>query len=152
MPLRMAITKSTAQGETMVVDISQWNPVSGEIMHDSIKEMTELADAALTLGDSRMMEMNTRMLEAYELEKYFEPATWARVVCILDILAGRQSAETVARRWYSEVEETEALAAARQAHMQEQNGVVDTMCSVCHEHNGYHTSVCSAGIEITKGK
>lgn len=116
MPLRLAITKSTAQGETMVVDISQWNPVTGLMVHTSIEEMTALANAALALADVRMMDMNTRMLEAYALEQYFEPAIWARVVCVLDILAGRQTADTVARRWYSEVEETQALAAAREAH------------------------------------
>ncbi len=105
MPIRMAITKSTAQGEQFVVDVCQWNPVTGEIVHDDVSEMTRLADEMLRLGDMRLVEMNTRMLEAYNLEKYFDPATWSRVVSILDVLCGRQSADTIARRWQSEVEE-----------------------------------------------
>lgn len=122
MPIRFAITKATGQGEQFVVDLCQWNPVTGEIVHEDISEMTRLADEALQLSDYRLMEMNTRMLEAYNLEKYFDPATWSRVVCILDILAGRQSVDTVARRWQSEVEETQALEALRAA---QGNGVMN---------------------------
>lgn len=116
MPLRMAITKQTAQGEQFVVDVCQWNPVTGEICHENMDELTQLADEALKLGDCRVLEMNTRMLEAYALEQYFTPAVWARVIAILDIFAGRQTADTVARRWQSEREETEELEQARMQH------------------------------------
>lgn len=109
----MAITKATANGEQFVVDVCQWNPVTGDMVHDSVAEMTELAEGMLKLGDLRLLDMNTRMLEAYNLEKYFDPVTWARVVSILDILAGRQTAHTVVQRWQSEIEETAELEAGR---------------------------------------
>lgn len=112
MPLRMAITKSTAQGEQFVVDVCQWNPVTGELLH-TVGEMQAMGEEALRLGDARLLEMNARMLEAYNLEKYFSPETWSKIIDILDILSGRQSVDLVSRRWQSTVEENEELARIR---------------------------------------
>jgi len=117
MPVRMALTKATGQGEQIVIDVCQWNPVTGEIVHPRVADMQALFDEVLAQADVRLMEMNTRMLEAYGLETYFAPAIWSKIVALLDILAGRQDAGTVARRWQSEVEENAALEAGRlQAH------------------------------------
>jgi hypothetical protein len=113
MPIRFAISKSTAQGESFAVDITQQNTVTGEIVHNSVAEMTAMVDEAFKLADVRLLEMNTRMLEAYGLEQYFTGPEWVKVVAILDILSGRQTADTVARRWQSEIEETAALEEGR---------------------------------------
>lgn len=113
MPIRFAISKSTAQGESFAVDITQQNTVTGEIVHSTVAEMTEMVDEAFKLADVRLLEMNTRMLEAYGLERYFTGPQWVKVVAILDILSGRQTADTVARRWQSEIEETAALEEGR---------------------------------------
>ena len=118
MPLRMAITKASGQGEQLVVDVCQWNPVTGDLLH-TVDEMSELFEQALAFADVRLQEMNLRHLEAYDLEKYFDVQIWQRVMAILDILAGRQTAQTVAQRWHSEVEETQALADCRQQHYNE---------------------------------
>ena len=120
MPVRMAVTKVSGQGEQLVIDVSQWNGVTGEIVHKDMSEMSSLLDEALALADLRVQEMKLRMLEAYNLEVYFKPETWQRVVSILDILAGRQSADTVLRRWQSEVEETADLEAGRLAAYKQQ--------------------------------
>lgn len=114
MPVRMAITKTTGQGEQFVVDVCQWNPVTGEVLHN-VSELTELANNALSLADLRLLEMNTRMLEAYSLEKYCQPATWAKILSILEVMCGRVTVDTVARRWQSEIEETAELEAGRAA-------------------------------------
>ena len=115
MPLRMAITKASGQGEQLVVDVCQWNPVTGDLLH-TVDEMSTLFEQALAFADIRLQEMNLRHLEAYELEKYFDVQIWQRVMAILDILAGRQTAQTVSQRWHSEVEETQALAQQRQQY------------------------------------
>ena len=115
----MAITKASGQGEQLVVDVCQWNPVTGALLHN-IDEMSKLFEQALGFADIRLQEMNLRHLEAYELEKYFDQQTWQRVTAILDILAGRQSAQDVAHRWHSEVEETQALAEQRQEYYNSQ--------------------------------
>jgi len=109
----MALTKATGQGEQIVIDVCQWNPVTGDIVHPEVADMQALFDEVLAQADVRLMDMNTRMLEAYELEQYFHPGVWSKVVALLDILAGRQDAGTVARRWQSEVEENAALEAGR---------------------------------------
>jgi hypothetical protein len=113
MPIRFALTKSTAQGESFAVDMTQVNPVTGEVVHQTVAEMAEMVDEAFKLADIRLLEMNTRMLEAYGLEQYFTGPQWVKVVAILDILSGRQTADTVARRWQSEREETAALESLR---------------------------------------
>jgi hypothetical protein len=107
----MAITKQTANGEQFVVDVCQWNPVTGAVMHKDVSEMSELADACLQLADARSMEMHTRMLEAYSLREYCTPEVWYKIQSVLDIIAGNIRADTVARRWQSEIEESAELAA-----------------------------------------
>lgn len=113
MPLRFAVTKSTGQGEQLVIDVCQWNPVTGEIVHETVDEMQKVLEHAMKFSDIRMMEMNMRHLEASRLDKYFDDQTWQKVVSILDILSGRQNAAQVALRWHSEIEETQDLEAAR---------------------------------------
>ena len=115
MPLRFAITKATGQGEQFVIDICQWNPVTGDIVHLDINDMSKELDEAFRFADTRLLEMNTRMLEAYHFEEYFDTATWQKVVAILDILAGRQTAAIVRQRWDATQEENEALAKQREA-------------------------------------
>lgn len=112
MPARFAITKSTAQGETMVTDICQWNPVTGEICH-SIDEMTAMADEVLKLSDMRLLEMNTRVLEAESLEQYCTPEEWGKILSVIDVMCGRMSADLVKRRWQSALEETAELELGR---------------------------------------
>lgn len=112
MPLRFAITKTTSQGETMVTDVCQWNPVTGEVLH-SVDEMTQMADEALKMSDVRLLEQHTRMLEAYQLEQYCTVEEWSKIVSILDILCGNQTPDMVRRRWQSAREETAELEAGR---------------------------------------
>jgi len=115
MPVRMAITKQSGQGEQLVIDVCQWNPVTGELVHDGVQEMEDLLSECLETADTRMHEMNMRMLHAYSFESYFEPGTWQQVVAVLDVLAGRQSPANVKHRWDSIKEENADLEAARQA-------------------------------------
>ena len=117
MPVRMAITKQSGQGEQLVIDVCQWNPVTGDIIHDNVSEMTELMDECLLTADERMHEMNMRMLHAYHFEEYFTPGVWQQVVAVLDVLAGRQSPAMVVSRWDSIKEENADLAAAREANV-----------------------------------
>jgi len=111
--IRYVITKSTAQGEQLTVEVAQCNPVTGETEHTR-EEVAELVDDAVAHADMRMIDMNLKMLEAYELEKHFDPHTWNKVISILDILAGRQTAAMVVQRWEASIEETQALADLRQ--------------------------------------
>ncbi len=113
MPLRMAITKVSGQGEQLVVDVCQWNPVTGEIEHATIDEMSALFNQALQLADIRLYEMNMRTLEARGLKQYFLPEIWSRITCIFDIISGQVDVQTVVNRWQSEKEETEALEQGR---------------------------------------
>ncbi len=108
MPYRYVITKASGQGEQITSEIAQCHPVTGDVMHSEV-EMTRMIQHALKVSETRMSEMNINMLEAYELSKYFTPEIWQRVIAILDILAGRQSAAMVSARWQSEVEETRDL-------------------------------------------
>lgn len=122
MPVRFAITKNSGQGETMVTDVCQWNPVTGEILH-TVDEMLEIADEALKLVDMRTLQYHTRMLEAYSLEEYCTVEEWSRIVSILDIINGNQTADLVQRRWQSAREETEELELARiEARIEGRNG------------------------------
>jgi hypothetical protein len=125
MPVRLAVTKQTASGEQLVVDVCQWNPVTGDIIHEDISELTRLADECMKLGDIRSLEMHTRMLEAYNLKDYCTPEVWYRILSVLDILAGKVTADTVARRWQSEIEETAELESGRA------NALVNTRCGLC---------------------
>lgn len=135
MPLRMAITKVSGQGEQLVIDVAQWNPVTGIIMHTSMDEMKELFNQGLQFADDRLQDMNLRMLEAYKMEQFFDVATWQKVVSILDILAGRQNAAQVTQRWLDTAEEQAELEQMRaEAYAQ--------MCDSCGEQHGYHSRHC----------
>lgn len=138
MPLRMAITKVSGQGEQLVIDIAQWNPVTGAIAHADIAEMSELFNQALTFADIRLQDMNMRMLEAYSLRDYFDPESWMKVVAILDILAGRQDAATVKQRWDSTAEENRELATMRLAAFDSSsNGQHDNSSALSLERSEY---------------
>jgi hypothetical protein len=113
-PYRYVITKASGQGEQITAEVAQCDPVTGKVMHSDV-EMTKMLQHALSLTETRMAEMNVRMLEAYELSKYFSTDMWQRIKSILDILAGRQTAAMVANRWESEIEETRDLEAGRVA-------------------------------------
>lgn len=117
MPIRLNVVKQNGQGEQVVFDICQWNPVTGTIVHKTVADMQKLLDECLAFGDLRVMELNNRMFEAYQLAEYFEPSTWQRVIALFDILAGRQSAAMVKQRWDSIKEENAALAEGRQQHI-----------------------------------
>lgn len=120
----------TGQGEQMVVDCCQWNPVTGEIVHNSVEEMKILTNAMLQLSDERMIEMNARMLAVYDFEKYFTVETWSRVVSILDVLAGRVDPQQVIQRWEASREETEELEKGRREvyeQMQSEADVISAM-------------------------
>lgn len=116
MPVRFAITKVSGQGEQLVVDICQWNPVTGAIVHKDISEMQKLLDESLRFCDLRLEEMNLRMLEAYDFESYFEPGVWQQVCSVLEIIAGRQTASQVISRWKSIKEENADLQRIREEH------------------------------------
>ncbi len=126
MPVRIAIIRSTGQGEQFQADVCQWNPVTGDIMHESIEEMHKLTDDVFAISDVRLLEMNTRMLEAYNFERYFAPEVWSKVVSILDVLAGRMTPDSVIRLWESAVEETRDLELMRQRYQDSQ----DCICTV----------------------
>lgn len=132
MPIRMAITKVSGQGEQLVIDISQWNPVTGEIVHEDMGEMFLLQHEALQAADLRLQEMNLRHLEAYQLEKWCTPNEWQKIGDVLEILSGRVDAATVAHRWKSALEETAALEDGRLAYaiqqQKDQQDVYDEYC------------------------
>lgn len=123
MPLRMAVTKVSGQGEQIVIDVSQWNGVTGEMMHD-IAEMSALFNNAMDIADLRLFEMNNRMIEAYNFREYFKPEDWQKVAAILDILAGRADAQTVKQRIESAIEETRELEEMREAAYQEKQAAI----------------------------
>ena len=111
----MAITKVSGQGEQIVIDVSQWNGVTGEIVHQTVEEMSTLFNQAMDIADMRLLEMNMRTMEAYKLKDYFTPEAWQKVVSIFDILAGRQDISTVKQHWDDALEETRELEQMRQA-------------------------------------
>ena len=113
MPIRMALTKATGSGEQIVIDVCQWNPVTGEIIHKDIAEMSRLADSLLAFADFRLEEMNIRMLDSYELLRQLPSEYQFRFRELLDVLYGKMSAQTLTSRWQAIKEENEALAQAR---------------------------------------
>ncbi len=134
MSIRIVMTKQTAQGEQIQVDIPSWNPVTGAIEHTSITEMSEAFDEAMATVDMRSQEMHMRMLEAYNMREYCTSEVWTKLADLLDILSGKQSIDTVQRRWVSSIEETQALEEARQEAYNQQlleesnrtNGIYDS--------------------------
>jgi hypothetical protein len=131
MPIRAAITRVTGQGEQFVVDVCQWNPVTGEIMHADVDEMRTLANDMLQLSDIRMYEMNMRMFEAYGLEKHFDAGTWQKILQLLDILAGRTDIAQVLQRWEATREENAALEAGRKAAHEEAQRRYEEVAASC---------------------
>lgn len=116
MPVRIIVSKDCAAGESISVEVTQSNPVTGATMHTE-QEMKAIMERAITIVDDRMVEMNMRMLESKDFQRFFDAQTWQRFRQILEVIYGRMSVETLAHRWQSEREETAELEAARaQAH------------------------------------
>lgn len=120
MPVRQVIVKQIGHSEQLQIDVCQWNPVTGEIVHETMEEMNELIEQGFQVADSRTMEMQLRMLAASNIRQYFAPEVWSMVVSILDILAGRTSVDLVVQRWEAAKEETAELEATRLRAMEEQ--------------------------------
>jgi hypothetical protein len=116
MGIRMALTKQSAIGEQFVVDVGSWNPVTGELDYDSIDSMLEAAQSMLKLADVRTEEMHLRMLEGYNVRKYVTQDQWTKILDVLEVICGKQSMETVVRRWESALEETAELEQGRLEH------------------------------------
>jgi len=114
MPIRMALTKATGSGEQIVIDVCQWNPVTGDIVHPDVHEMAGLADNLLQFADVRMEEMNVRMLEAYELLRHLPDQYQFMFRELLDVLSGQISPQTLVARWQSIAEENAELERGRQ--------------------------------------
>lgn len=118
MLMRMAVTVATGQGEQAVIDIPSWNPVTGA-EQQNFDDMAGLLDKAFAAVDLRVKEMNTRMIEAYQLTELLPSQEQFRLQELLDVLAGRVSAATLRHRWQSVKEENEALANGRMQAQQE---------------------------------
>lgn len=120
MSVKMSVVRSTVQGEQIVFDILQCNAVTGEREYDSIADMHQAMEDALTFADMRVYEMRQRGIEGYALRQYCTPQEWQKVQDILDFMAGRQDLDLIQRRWQSQQEEQSALEEGRLAAMQEQ--------------------------------
>lgn len=118
---RIVITKSSAAGEQLTLQLTQCNEITGEPELDTNQFMEE-ADNLIKLADSRTQDMNLRHLEAYQLDKYFEPHIWYRVRAILGAIGGQQTVQSLAQRWEAEVEETKALEQGRLEAQAKGNG------------------------------
>ena len=112
MSLKMSLSKTTANGEQLTFVYNQANEVTGE-SEVGADQFMETADSIMTFADSRTQDMNLRHLEAYQLDRYFEPYVWYRVRAILGAIGGQQSIQSLAQRWESELEETQALERSR---------------------------------------
>lgn len=115
MPVRFAYTKVVGQ-EQFVVDIAQWNPVTGTQEHDNVDEMVGLLDACTKMIDIKAIEMQERVLEVEGMRQFCTAQEWMKIRSVLDIVAGRNTAHNVVRQWQAEKEENEALEQDRIAH------------------------------------
>ena len=123
--MRLSLIVSTGTGEQASIDSPNWNPVTGEMLV-TVDEQRAAFRMAFEEADYRRQQMAMRVLEVHQVRKFFSPEVWPRIVGIIDILAGRISAEDLIMRWLSEQEEQEALEQGRmealQAHL---NGSVN---------------------------
>lgn len=118
MPVRMIVSKDSAAGENISVEVNQINPVTGVQVHTE-DEMKKIMANSISILDDRMVEMNMRMLETENLQTYFDQQTWQRFRQLTEVIYGRMSVATLAHRWQSEREETAELEAVRaQAHQE----------------------------------
>ncbi len=118
---KMSLSKTTAAGEQLTFVLAQCNENTGESVMTDI-EFMDAANNVMTFSDLRMQEMNIRHLEAYQLDKYFEPAIWYRVRAILGVIGGQQTIQQLAQRWDAEVEETRAMEQGRLEALARSNG------------------------------
>ena len=111
---RLAVTKEMPGGGASTVDIPSWNPITGEL-HMSLDDMEATYQEANRILDARHREMVQRIVDVSGMRSYFSPAEWQKVVCLLDVIEGRQSALQVVQRWKAIEEENRELEATRQA-------------------------------------
>lgn len=120
MSVKMQVVVQTVQGEQIIIDVLQCNPITGEKEYSSVQDMHDAMNDALTLCDMRVYEMRQRGIAGYELQKSCPPEAWPYVLDILEFMGGRQDLDMISRRWQSRIEENEALQQIRLAALQEQ--------------------------------
>lgn len=118
-PMRLSMIVATGTGEQLSIDCPNWNPVTGEMIATQ-EAQKQAIQKAFEEADFRRQQMAMRVLEVNKFRSYFDGQTWMRIVGIIDILAGRISAEDLLMRWYSEAEETAELERIREDHLQAQ--------------------------------
>jgi len=101
--------------EQLSVDMPSWNPVTGEESDVTLKEMQERVNEGLNLLDERANVAAMRLLQAYDLIKFFPVEVQAMIIEVVDVLTGKADAEYVVKRWQASREETAELEAARAA-------------------------------------
>lgn len=108
-------------GETVTVDLFQWNPITGEMTGESLEELERAMQEVCAFADKRMYDLNMRMLNIrHKLRPYFPEEVWGKITQLLEVLAGRLDMETLIARWESIREENEELARNREMHAQRQ--------------------------------
>lgn len=125
MPLHMSIVKDIGGGESVTINISQVNPITGAVEYTQPGEMKTVFDSALDMVEERMQDMVTRIMETAQLRQYCSPDEWDKIVSVIDIIAGRVEAHTVARRWHDKIEENETLAQGREQAAKERQEAFD---------------------------
>jgi hypothetical protein len=113
MPVHMSVVKDIGGGESITINISQVNPVTGEVEYTDPGEMQKVFDEVLNMAEDRMQDMVARIMETAQLRQWCTPNEWDKIVSVVDIIAGRVEAHVVAKRWQSKQEENEALAEGR---------------------------------------
>ena len=117
-PIRLSITKQSAMGEQIQVDIPSWNPVTGEIVITTPDEVAKTVDQAFDIIDLRLQEMNMRTIEAHGLREFvtknFGGSVWQKIDEVLQVIYGRVDIRTLLARWESIIEENEALKKGRE--------------------------------------
>lgn len=118
MSLRYNIVKTTATGEQLIVDINQCNPITGAQDYTK-EELDALVEESIAFADARMIDMNMRMLEAYQLNQFMTEQELLKLKQVLEVLCGRMSPQQLLNRWQSAQEETAELEAGRLAYAQQ---------------------------------
>jgi hypothetical protein len=119
MPVHMSVVKDIGGGESITINISQVNPVTGEVEYTNPGEMKEVFDEVLEMAEDRMQDMVTRIMETAQLRQWCSPDEWDKIVSVVDIIAGRVEAHVVAKRWQSKQEENAELAEGRRVAAQQ---------------------------------
>ena len=134
MPIRYVVAEQIGTGQ-ITADVCQWNPVTGDIVHTEYEMHQLLIRECEHLAERRTLQ-NIRMLEAYGLEQWCDAPTWTKIGQVLDVLAGRMNATTLAHRWQSGVEETQELEEQRRLQQYEHAAVAQVGDEYTYQHNG----------------